>query len=555
MKTKFIKGLIGTVLLFSGLQASRAQDKLISILNEEIHREMKWLKIQETPAYYLAYRVDDIQSTSISTSFGSLIDTSTSRNRVLTVTLRVGSPQLDNYHYNSQSYSMTEFPLDDNPIAVKQALWNATRNVYQQAVSSFSNVKTNIAVHAEEEDKSPDFSEEQPNVYIEPPLNSGIQFDRQEWIDRLKKYSGVFLKDPDIFNGSSYLSVVVTRKYFVSSSGDKIAQNSTSANMGFRGTIKAKDDMEMPLIKTYFAFHPDGLPSDKIAFKDVNMLVDDLIALKKAPVAEPYTGPALLSGRAAGVFFHEIFGHRVEGQRMKNETDAQTFKKKVNEQVLLPSLSVYCDPEMKQFDNQDLAGYYVYDDQGEKGQKVSIVENGILKNFLMSRTPINGFDKSNGHGRAMYGMQPASRQSNLMVETDQPQTIEEMRKELIKLAKEQDKPYGYLFDEVVGGFTTTGRYSPNAFNVTPTIVYRIYTDGRPDELVRGVNLIGTPLSMFSQITQAGGKSEIFNGICGAESGNIPVSATSPMLLVNQIETQKKAKSTERSIILPRPDKK
>jgi TldD protein len=223
--------------------------------------------------------------------------------------------------------------------------------------------------------------------------------------------------------------------------------------------------------------------------------------------------------------------------------------------VLLPSLNVYSNPELKSFDNQDLAGYYEYDDQGEKGQKVSIVEKGILKNFLMSRTPITGFSKSNGHGRSMYGMQPVSRQSNLIAETIQPQTYEEMRKELIRLAKEQNKSYGYLFDEVVGGFTTTGRYSPNAFNVTPTLVYRVYTDGRSDELVRGVNLIGTPLSMFSQIVQAGGKSEIFNGVCGAESGNVPVSAISPVLLVKQIETQKKAKSTERSIILPRPDEK
>lgn len=547
------KGLLSIVLFSAGVQVGFSQDKLITILDGEIQREMKSLKSEETPAYYLAYRVDDIISKSISTSFGSLIDTSTNRVRMLTVSLRVGTPELDNYHYNPQSYALVDFPLEDDTLAIKQALWNATRVLYQQAVKGLSNVKSGMAIRAEEEDKSPDFSEEQPNVYIEPRITSESKFDADYWISRLKKYSAVFLKDSDIFAASSSLNIATTRKYFVSSSGDKIAQNSTSANLGVRGTIKAKDDMEMPLIQTYYAFEPDGLPSDDNILKDAHTLVNELIALKKAPVAEPFTGPALLSGRAAGVFFHEIFGHRIEGQRMRNENDAQTFKKKVNEQVLLPSLSVYCDPGLKQFKNQDLAGFYAYDDQGEKGQRVSVVENGILKNFLMSRTPIEGFPKSNGHGRAMYGMQPASRQSNLMVENSQPKTMEELRKELIKLAKEQNKPYGYLFDEVVGGFTTTGRYSPNAFNVTPTLVYRIYTDGRPDELVRGVNLIGTPLSMFSQITMAGGQSEVFNGVCGAESGNVPVSATSPWLLVKQIETQKKSKSTVRSIILPRPD--
>ena len=553
-KGKLSKTFIITALSFLVITNCNAQDKLINILDEEIQREMKWLKTQEIPAYYLAYRVDEISTISISTSFGSLTDTSTSRNSVLTISLRVGSPQLDNSHYNSPQFSIVELPSDEEPLAVKQVLWDATKNIYQQAVTTFSNIKANLSVHAEEEDKAPDFSDDQANVYIEPSIKpEDTRFDRQGWITRLKKYSSLFLKDSDIFNGSSHISLQITRKYFVSSNGDKIAQNSMNTNLGISGIIKAKDGMEMPLIETYFAFKPEGLPSNEVVLKDVNKMVGDLTALKKAPVADPYTGPALLSGRAAGVFFHEIFGHRVEGQRMKYESDAQTFKKKVNDQVLLPSLSVYCDPGLTSFENQDLAGCYAYDDQGMKGQKVSIVENGILKNFLMSRTPINGFLKSNGHGRAMYGMQPASRQSNLMVETKQPQPVDEMRKTLIKLAKEQNKPYGYLFDEVVGGFTSTGRYSPNAFNVTPTLVYRVYADGRPDELVRGVNLIGTPLSMFSQIVQAGGRSEIFNGVCGAESGNVPVSAISPMLLVTQIETQKKAKSMERSIILPRPD--
>jgi len=283
-------------------------------------------------------------------------------------------------------------------------------------------------------------------------------------------------------------------------------------------------------------------------------MVKNLVALKNAPVADPYSGPALLSGRASGVFFHEIFGHRVEGQRLKKSYDAQTFKKKINEQVLPACLSVYCDPNQKDYKGHELNGYYQYDDQGVKGQHVSIVENGILKNFLMSRVPITGFPKSNGHGRAAYGSQPVARQSNLIVENNQPHTEAELHAQLIKLAKEQNKPYAYLFDDVVGGFTTTDRFNPNAFNVTPTLVYRVYTDGRPDELVRGVNLIGTPLSMFSQIDQAGGTSDIFNGYCGAESGSIPVSCVSPMMLVRQIETQKKAKSQDLPLILPRPGK-
>jgi TldD protein len=381
--------LIGLVLVSFFSVKSFAQDKLIGILDEEIKREMKWLKEQDVPAYYLSYRVDEIWNYGLSASFGSLTDTSSSSLRILTIALRVGSQQLDNYHYDTPQLSAVELPSPEEPLAVKQVIWNATKIMYQQAVNNFSNIKTNITLRVEEEDKSPDFSNEQSNIYVEPPLRAeDNKFDKIRWITRLKEYSSAFLNDPDIFNGSSFISYQISRKYFVSSSGDKVVQNSTSANLGFSGIIKAKDGMEMPLVRTYFAFEPDGLPLHESIVKDVNVLVRNLVALKNAPVAEPYTGPALLSGRAAGVFFHEIFGHRIEGQRMKNENDGQTFKKKVNQSVLPDFFNVVCDPQLKSFENQDLNGFYVYDDQGIKGQRVSVVEKGILKNFLMSRTPI-----------------------------------------------------------------------------------------------------------------------------------------------------------------------
>ncbi len=564
MKKNYLSGtvFISTILcIVFASQLAYGQDKLITILSEEIQREIQILKNQEIPAYYISYRVEDMTGYSISSSFGTTTYSHDSKNSRLTVTIRVGTPLFDNFHpvsggsMNNYSASVG-LPYCDEPLAVKQVLWNATNEAYQKAISGFAKVKSNVAIKVEAEDQSPDFTLEEAKNYFEPPIRpEDLKFDIPLWEKRINKYSAVFLKDSAIFNGSANCSYQITRKYFVSSEGDKIAQNSIAVKAGFNGTIKAKDGMEMPLYESYFAFKPEGLPTDKIMTKDINNLVNNLIALKTAAIAEPYSGPALLTGKAAGVFFHEIFGHRVEGQRMKNEEDAQTFKKKINEQVLPSALSVYCDPQIKTYQEMELNGSYVYDDQGSKGQRVGIVKDGILKDFLMSRTPINNFQKSNGHGRAMSGMQPTARQSNLIVETSQPKSNEELRAELIKLAREQNKSYGYLFDDVVGGFTSTNRFMPNAFNVTPVLVYKVYTDGRPDEIVRGVDLVGTPLAIFSQIDQAGGKIETFNGYCGAESGQIPVSCVAPMIVLKLIETQKKSKSQERPIVLPRPDSK
>ncbi len=559
-KNSFFRTLFVFSFLALSVTASNAQDKLSDILDQELKREIAVLKTQEVPAYYLSYRVDVSNGYNVSAQLGALTSSDDSKSKVLTVTLRVGSPVLDNFHplrdrydMSSSGYSRIQLPVEDDANALRNILWKATNDAYRDAVSKISKVKSNISVKIAEEDKAPDFTLEAPKQFDEKPIKpESMKFNVKEWEARVARYSAEFLKDSSIFYGNSSASYKIERKYFVSSEGDKIAQNFTSCQVYIMGVVKAKDGMEMPLYKSYYAYKPDGLPTDAEMQKNASDIVKNLIALKSAPVAEPFSGPSLLSAEASGVFFHEIFGHRVEGQRMKSEDDAQTFKKKVGEVILPTSLSVYCDPLLRKYEGIDLNGYYQYDDQGSKAEKVNIVENGVLKNFLMSRTPIKGFSKSNGHGRAMSGMQAVARQSNLVIESNTPKTTQELRAELIRLAKSQKLEYGYLFQEVTGGFTSTGRYSPSSFNVTPTLVYRVYADGRPDELVRGVDLIGTPLSMFSQIDIAGGDKGVFNGTCGAESGGVPVSCCSPMILVKLIETQKKSKSQELPYILPRP---
>jgi predicted Zn-dependent protease len=315
--------------------------------------------------------------------------------------------------------------------------------------------------------------------------------------------------------------------------------------------VKADDGMELPLHQTYMSFNATGLPDDTAVLKDVDSMIQTLLALRRAPLAEPYTGPAILSGRASAVFFHEIFGHRIEGQRQKNEDEAQTFTKKVNQPVLPDFLSVYSDPALRQIHGTELLGYYPYDDEGVKARRVNVVDSGILKNFLMSRAPIAGFPHSNGHGRRQQGYAVVARQSNLVVESKRSVSRDQLKKMLIEQIKAANKPYGLIFDDIEGGFTFTQRTIPNAFNVLPTVVYRVYPDGR-EELVRGVDLIGTPLIAFSKIAAADDDVGIFNGICGAESGWVPVSAVSPGLLISQIEVQRKEKSQERAPILPAP---
>lgn len=558
-----------TLLLFFflGLSAmASAQDLLLDLLSDELNREMQTLQAQETPPYFISYSVGDVHSTTVSASFGALTDSRSSDNRLLLVMVRAGDYQLDNTHelrgepFSRIAFRMGGFvqmPQDENPDAIRTVIWQETNREYREAVERYTKVKANVAVKVAEEDTSADFSIE-PEVAIdyEPPVDiKALLSDRMKWEEKVKKYTAPFLEKEDIYGGQAYFNFTVERKNLVTSEGTKIAQNLIYSRLAVSGFIKSEDGMELPLYKSYFAFKPEDLPPDEQILVDVKEMIQKLEVLHDAPVVDPYTGPAILSGRATGVFFHEVFGHRVEGHRQKSEEEGQTFKKKIGEKILPQHLNVVFDPTRQEYEGHDLVGFYKLDDEGVKARPVAVVDSGVFKNFLMSRSPIENFPLSNGHGRAQAGYQPVSRQSNMLIESTASVTEQQLRQKLVDECKKQGKPFGLLFQDIQGGFTMTGRTMPNVFNVIPTEVYRVYTDGRPDELVRGVDLVGTPLVMFSMISDASDQFDVFNGICGAESGGVPVSAVTPSLLVLQVEVQKKSKSQERPPILSRPDAK
>jgi TldD protein len=545
----------------SGGYGQVQSDPLVDILKKEMVREMEQLKKAPIPPYYLDYHVDDIEFASITGSFGSIIESNQDRSRLLSLRIKVGDYSFDDSHpvnergmdFRGRGAGQAMLPIENDPVAIPFQLWKTTENRYEDALEQYKSVK-NIA---ERESKPAvavsDFSKEPVETYFESPLPKVSEvYNENLWKEKIKKYSGIFLRNKNIIQGIVNLRVTYERKYFISSEGTVIVQNAPSVYLSINGSIRADDGDIIPLSKSYYATKPADLPADEMITAAIDRLVETLAKLRTAPLAEPYSGPAILMAETSGVFFHEIFGHRIEGHRLKNEYDGQTFKSRINQSVLPKTLNVTFDPTASSYKNHTLNGRYAYDDEGVKSRKVKVVENGVLKTFLMSRSPLENIASSNGHGRASVGAEPVSRQSNLIVETSKPVKFQDLRKMLIRECQKQGKEYGYLFKEVVGGFTTTDRFNPNAFNIFPTEVYRVYVNGKADELVRGVDLIGTPLAMFAEINAAAEDSGVFIGFCGAESGNVPVSAVAPSLFVRRIETQKKPKQHEEGTLLSRP---
>ena len=545
---------LGAMSLFA--VASNADGSVLKAMKAELDRSMEVLGEEPVPPYFLSYEITETNGMSAGAQFGALVFSNSSRGRVLDIDLRVGDYGLDNTRplrgQGSFSFFGTDMvvaPVEDDADAIRALLWHETDKRYKRALEELTTVKTDVQVTVEAEDKAGDFSREEPSKGMETARP--IEVDLADWEKRVQHYTAPFARYGDFYEARASFSANVETRWFVNSDGSEIQTSETLYRLFISASTKADDGMVLPLYKSYIALTPESLPDDETVARDVANMVETLLALREAPLVEPYTGPAILSGEASGVFFHEILGHRLEGHRQKLEDEGQTFKKLLNERVLPANFSVHFDPTMTRHGGTDLVGTYRFDNQGIPARRVTVIDKGILKAFLLSRRPIDGFPKSNGHGRKQAGFKPVARQSNLVVEVADPLTADELKAALLAAIKAEGKPFGLRFAAIQGGFTTTGRFMPNSFNVTPLVVYRVYPDGS-EELVRGVDLIGTPLTTFSKVAAGDDQISVFNGTCGAESGGVPVSAASPSILVSQIEVQKKDKSQDRPPLLPAP---
>jgi TldD protein len=541
-----------------GAQESAPSPVLLA-MRQELARSLVTLKAQPAPPHFLSYEVTEAHSADARAAFGTIISWMDQRQRMLGLDVRVGTPAFDNTHVVAGGmpsqfllfgrFNLALVPLEDDTIAIRRVIWEQTDRAYKRAVEQLTRARTSAQLRVAPEDTSPDFSPEPAARHREAAAD--LRIDRPAWEAKLRAYTAPFAQHSDIYDGEAYLKIEGETRWYVNSEGSEIQTSSAYFRLVLSAYARADDGMTLPRYESFVASRPDDLPDDATVAKTVQTMIADLRALKKAPVVTSAIAPAILSGRASGVFFHEVFGHRIEGHRQKDEDEAQTFKGRIGERFLPPEFSVYFDPTQHTLGGVELAGSYRYDNEGVAARRVDVVRDGVFKGFLMSRSPIAGFTRSNGHGRRMPGMPAVARQSNLVVTTTKPVSRAALKQMLLDEIKRQRQPFGLIFDDIEGGFTTTGRYSPNSFEVIPVMVYRIFPDGR-EELVRGVDLIGTPLTAFSRVIAADDVVQVFNGVCGAESGWVPVSASSPSILLSQIEVQRKPKSQDKAPILAPP---
>lgn len=533
--------------------ADSPADPLLGLLREEAQRIGGELaRRSDAPAHHVAFEVTDVSNVEVIASRGALMNSSEVRRRLLDIDVRVGTPNLDNTHPRvDTSYfeGVAELPIEDSPGPIRNVLWWESDAAYKSASAELIQVRAGKNVGAQKDADVPDFTSETPTRHVTAP--AVLVVDRPRWEERVRKLSSIFAEHGHVHQSVVRLETTAATRYLVSTAGDLVQTGRTHARLSFGAMTTAADGSDLARMDEIDVHSIEGMPSDEAIRPRIEAVIGELAALRSAPMAEPYVGPAILEGEAAAVFFHEIFGHRIEGHRQKGDIEGQTFVDNVGKPIMNPVFDVYDDPTVRSVNGIDLNGFYLVDSEAVPAQRANLIDDGVFLGFLMSRMPIRHVSRSNGHGRREPGYRAVARQANLIVDPSRVTSRPDLDRALIAEVRRQGKPYGLRIGEVTGGYTMTQRGDPQAFKVEPVMVYRVYPDGR-QELVRGVTLEGTPLSVLGDVMAAANDFAVFNGYCGAESGEVPASAVSPSLLLRQIELTREESTGARPPILPPP---
>lgn len=542
------------------LEPRQAREQILGAMASELDRSMETLRYRdfESP-YFIAYSVVESESIDLSARFGSVVSDDTTQQRSAYVEVRVGDYDFDNFaNVEGESFRMSDYdasrraPVDGDPDGIRGTLWLLTDETYKKAISDYLTKKGGSVYSADDETDVASFSTEAP-IEHRDRINR-LELDRDDWKNRVRILASQLKGTPDILDSSVDVSARQVVRYFINSEGTTFISDQVLYSVQMTAYARADDGMLLDNGRTFYTRNASDLPDLETLKAEAGEMLSELLALREAPVLDPYSGPAILAPEAAGVLFHEVIGHRLEGERQRNEEEGRTFKGRLGKQVIPEFLSVVDDPTTAEFEGTQLNGWYRVDDEGVLARPARLIEAGILREYLKSRTPIEGSPQSNGHGRAQGIRKPIARMSNLYIESDSAHQVDydTLKSKLIGEVKSQGKPFGLIIRDITGGSTNTSGWGYQAFKGTPRMIFKVDPETGEETLVRGVELVGTPLTSINKIIAASDERDIFNGYCGAESGYVPVSTVAPALLTTEVELQRKQESKQRGPILAPP---
>ena len=556
-------------------------DDLLRAMKDEIKRvtELIRLRVSLDPPYYTEYRVEDTVSHSITAELGAVVEENDSAFRIPSVEMRVGTANFDNTDhvyseaYGGNRYDPPRLPLDNDYLAFRQVFWLATDRAYKTAEDAIARKRSSLKNMSQTE-ALPDFSQA-PVAHLIMPIERK-PFASAAWKSEVVRLSGLFDGYPKIFSSAVEMHSSQSTNYVVTSEGTELRTPEDVAYIRVVGRGLAPDGTRVRDDQFFQAFNPDGLPSEDVLTREIKAVGDHVTALSQAPVGESYDGPVLFEAPAAAQLFGQLLADNLKMTRKPvsdpgrpSRYSPSELENKLGSRVLPDWMDVVDDPTLTEFHGHTLLGHYVYDMEGVAPQPLTLVEKGVLKNFLLTRTPLfKEYPGSNGHARmsGSYGTRSPGF-GNLFIRVSQTTPAADMKKKLIDMCRQGNKPYGILvrkldypstasIEELEKVAQASGGSHPV---VPPLLAYKIYPDGR-EELVRGLLFSGVSIRSFKDIVAASDENYVFDlidsnapfALVGAGTFSTTASVIAPAVLFEELELQPAKEETPKPPIVPPP---
>ncbi len=574
-------------------------DHTLGAMQDELDRAKSRLELTipgtNEPArpYFIQYRVLDLDVRTIVAEFGALVSSTHGRNRIMSVDVRVGNNQLDSSNFITDE-GFTGFlgstgtvGIDRDYDSLRQDLWLATDQSFKAAVENYSKKQAFMSRLARTQSIA-DFSPAEPTVAVDPLQSS--DWSNRNWEDEARKASAALRQFPQLYSSRVTYHLIYTTSYLLNTDGTKIRANRSLA--AIEASLETESDDGMALHNYYAAYRhrPDQLPPADEVSKSLENAGEQLITLRVSPPAPDYDGPVLFEAPAAASLLAQMLGPSLSGARgplaMQSAFDQimdklgghSEWTGKLGSRVLPGTVSLVDDPSAKQFQGRDLLGGYAVDQEGVKAQKVDLVTNGVLLNFLMSRRPGPDLDHSNGHGRSAFLGEQRPMASNLFFNSSDGVAPDQMKKKFLDACKENGNKWCVIvreMDNPVLGVREQDDLSDIVMGAAsgaatgerlPLLVYRVdLADGR-ETLLRGAHLTGLTMRAIHNIAAVGNDQTAFDfmqsqqaGFAGtalaafgsADSG-VPTTMVAPSILLDDVEVRGARGEPERLPLVPPP---
>ncbi len=513
-------------------------DPVLKAMVAELKRSQEKLQLggMERP-YYIDYQVTEIQDYQADATLGALREEQLNAGRLVRVVVRIGDYKQDSYYGEGQG-SFEVLPTDNNELALRHQLWLATDKAYKSALSGLTEKQAALKNVVTESDVA-DFSREKPAQAFRDLAR--LEADQNTWKQMLRSTSEIFRSEPLLESSSAVLRFRVLNRYFVNTEGAVLRSGIPTYIYSFSGSAQADDGMRLDRSHAYVVTRPEELPRQEQIDKDARQLIGTFAEHPKAPLMEDdYRGPVLFSADAATALFERLVVPNILGVRPELGNPARTrgeYNSYYKSRVLPEFFTVVDDPSVRKIDGVTLAGSYDVDDEGVQAQAVTVIDKGVLTNFLLAREPIRDFPHSNGHGRSALAGAPKPQISNLIFSAANGVPFADLKARLIQMCKDQGRPYGYYVE-------TTGP------RLAPRLLWRVYTADGHTELVRGAVFEDKELNtraLRNEILAAGNDAYVYN-----RADPLASSIVAPSLLFNELDIQRANRTREKLPQYPAP---